>query len=124
MKPLLSFALLLAALGLAAPALSAQRGVYASDARLLRAPAYTHAPRRVWVPGHYETRHERVWVPGPCERVWIEPVFELRFDACGRRVRFEVSPGHWRTVQHPGHHEQRAFQVWVPGHYRSRERCD
>ena len=86
--------------------------------------SYSHAPRRVWVPGHHETRLERVWVPGCSERVWIEPRFELRLGTCNTWIRVEVEPGHWRTYERPGRYELREVRVWVPGHYAERARCD
>jgi hypothetical protein len=128
MKLLLSPALLCAALFLAASEPAAQRIVIgASHGPTVRASAfghYAHAPRRVWVPGHYETRCERVWVPESCERVWIEPVFGFSTDACGNRVRVQISAGYWTTIHHPGFYETREKNVWVPGHYATRSRCD
>jgi hypothetical protein len=128
MKLLLSPALLCAVLFLSAGEPAAQRLVVAaSHAPTVRASAYghySHAPRRVWVPGHHETRYEQVWIAGTSERVWVEPVFELRTDACGNRVRVQICAGYWTTIHHPGHHETRAQHVWVPGHYAVRARCD
>lgn len=57
-----------------------------------------HAPR-FWVPGHYETR---------CEKIWIEPRYEWRHDACGRAFLACVAPGHFVT---------REVKVFVPGHW-------
>ncbi|MEQ1895345.1 MAG: hypothetical protein ABL998_22630 [Planctomycetota bacterium] len=128
MKFLLSPALLCAALFLAASEPAAQRLVLASGhgptVRVSPHASYSHASRRTWVPGHSETRCAQVWVPAACERVWIEPVFELRVDACGNRVRVQLCAGYWTTIQHPGHYETREQQVWIPGHYASRPRCD
>lgn len=117
-------ALLSAALFLASGEPAAQRVVASVHGPSVRVSSYSHAPRRVWVPGHHEIRHETVWVPGRTERVWVEPVFELRLGSCHTWIRVEVAPGHWRTVQHPGHHERREIRVWVPGRYESRSRCD
>ena len=128
MKFLLSPALLCVALFLAASEPAAQRLVVAAGhGPTVRASAYgrySHAPRRVWVPGHYETRCEQVWVPAQSERLWGEPVFELRVDACGNRVRVQLCAGYWTTVHHPGRYETREQQVWIPGHYAQRSRCD
>jgi len=122
----LPFALLLGSALLLASAEPAAQRVAASlhHAPSVRVSSYSHAPRRVWVPGHHETRLEQVWVPGCSERVWVEPVFELRLGSCRTWIRVEVAPGHWRTVQHPGHYETRAVSVWIPGHHASRARCD
>lgn len=117
-------AALCAALFLAAGEPAAQRVAASLHGPSVRVSGYSHAPRRVWVPGHYETRCEQVFVPGCTERVWVEPVFELRLGACHTWIRVEVAPGHWRTVQHPGRYETREVRVWIPGHYAARARCD
>lgn len=83
-----------------------------------RRPSYDSA--RVWIPGCYELVTERVWIPGCRERVWIEPVFELRTDICGITVRVQVSPGHWSLVERPGHWETRSRRVWRPGYWQVR----
>lgn len=75
-------------------------------------------PPRVWVPGHYATRFEQVFVPGATQRVWVPPVYEWRYDACGRAYQACVQPGHYRTVCSPGRYETRPVQVWVDGHWR------
>jgi hypothetical protein len=76
-----------------------------------------------WVPGHYETVERDVWVPGTCEKVWIEPCYETRYDACGRPYRVLVKPGHWTTVETPGHFETRCVQVWVEGCWKPSHAC-
>lgn len=68
-----------------------------------------------WVPGHYETVERQVWIPGTCEKLWIEPCYETRYDSCGRPYRVLVAAGHWTTVETPGHYEIRCVQVWVEG---------
>jgi hypothetical protein len=80
-------------------------------------PPWYPAPK-VWVPGHYEQRCEQVWVPGCTQKVWVEPVYELRYDSCGRAFRFCVAGGHWKTVGAPGHYETRTVSVWVPDCWR------
>ncbi|MEW6073978.1 MAG: hypothetical protein AB1726_15460 [Planctomycetota bacterium] len=72
------------------------------------------APRRVWIPGHYEWVGEEVWVPGWTEVIWVEPVYEWRV-FLGCRFRLLVRAGHWSEIHHPGHFETRRVQVWRPG---------
>jgi len=110
--------LLLGALALFAPALSAQRaatygGISASYNRG-RGFELGYVANRVWVPGHFENVSRTVFVPGPVRREWVEPVYEWRFDSCG--VHFVcVSEGYWRTIQLPGHYETRCERVWRTG---------
>jgi hypothetical protein len=87
---------------------------------------YAHpAPRpvamqHVWVPGHFETVQDRVWVEGRSERVWVEPVYQWHYDACGRATRVCVQQGYFDTVCTPGHYETCARQVWIEGCWRMR----
>ena len=117
-----------AVLGLAASPAFAQRSHYQSYcAPSSCGPSYSsvHASgyrgeyraRAVWVPAGYELVPRRVFVPGRCERVWVEPAFELRVDSCGRSTRVCVRPGGWQTIQHPGHYETEYVRVWKPGHW-------
>lgn len=78
------------------------------------------APARVWIEGHWTTRVERVWVEGCERRVWVEPCWETRWDACGRRIRVQVSAGYWRSERDPGRFENREVRVWIPGYWRER----
>lgn len=117
MKTLFSSLLLGALLCLLAPASEAQR-VYGSHHTAYGVRRYEAG--RVWIPGGYETVSQRVWVPGRVERVWIDPVFELRLGSCGERFRVQVAAGHWTTVQHPGRYETRRVRVYVPGHWATR----
>lgn len=71
--------------------------------------------RRTWRPGRYEIVAEQVWVPGEVRRVWREPVFVNRYDACGRLVRVCVSEGSWTYVQDPGCYRTRYVRVWRDG---------
>lgn len=64
--------------------------------------------------GRYETRYQKVWVPASSRRVWVAPVYQWRYDSCGRRYRATVQAGYYRTECIPGFYEQRAVQVWVP----------
>lgn len=120
MKAMLSSLLVAAVLALSASPLHAQRVVATSYSS-----GYGHGyvSSRVWIPGRYENIHQRVWVPGCSERVWVEPVFELRRDHCGNRFRVLVRAGHWTTVHHPGHYETRTVRVWQPGHWAPRGYC-
>jgi hypothetical protein len=70
-----------------------------------------------WVPGRFETVSRHVWVAGCEERIWVEPTYSFRVDACGRTIRILVEDGHWTTIQHPGHFEWKSEQVFVPGHW-------
>jgi hypothetical protein len=76
--------------------------------------------RKVWVPGHSETVQRKVWVPGGWREEWVPPVFETRWDACGRAVRVQVGGGYARKVALPGRWEIRAETVWHPGHWEVR----
>jgi len=75
-------------------------------------PACSPRPAPPQYRGHWETVVERVWVPGSCERVWIAPVYETRYDSCGRAFQVCVRAGFWDTIQHPGHYEDHSRQVW------------
>lgn len=98
---------------------SGSPGYRASVRYAPHAPRYEHPaaclPRRVWTPGHYDTVERRVWVPGHEDRVWVEPVYETRYDAYGRSCEVLVRAGYWKTVRSPGHYETRRDEVWVPG---------
>lgn len=127
MKALFSTLLLSGLLFALAPSGAAQRVVaseYRGHAGRYEHAARGHASSRIWIPGRYETVHERVWIPGCTERVWVEPVFRLAYDSCGNRVRLLVSAGHWENVGRPGHYETRAVRVWRPGYWVARGRCD
>ncbi len=77
------------------------------------------APRRIWVPGHYELVMKQVWVPGWTEKIWVEPVYEWRDDYRRGPYRVLIRPGHWRDVYHPGHYEMQRVRVWRPGYWRT-----
>lgn len=62
--------------------------------------------------GGYEIVRERVWVPGRYERVWHEPIYEIRYDPCGRARRVCVRAGYYETIQHRGHYEWRERRVY------------
>ena len=64
--------------------------------------------------GHYETRYERVWIPGELRRIWVPPVYEWRYDSCGRRIRVICQEGFYRTERAPGRYHTEARRVWVP----------
>jgi hypothetical protein len=75
------------------------------------------APRRVFVPGHYETRCVEVWVPGCAERVWVEPVYRTVTVGYGNVARVLVREGGYRVIEKPGHYETQHVQIWVPGYF-------
>lgn len=75
-------------------------------------------PRRVWVPGRYETVEQRVWVEGGERREWIPARYETRYDECGRPTSVLVRQGYWKTTCTPGHFELRTVQAWVDGYWR------
>ena len=116
MKTAFSSLVLGALLLVSAPA--GAQGVYASyySGRVV----HGYATSRVWIPASCETVERRVWVPGCSERVWVEPVFELRIGPCGERFRVLVAAGYWRTLHHAGHYELRPVRVEVPGHWEAR----
>jgi hypothetical protein len=119
MKLVLSLHVLLvaAALALAAPGAEAQRhrnGYAYGSGRIASGP---YRGSSLWVPGRYELVRQRVFVPGRCERVWVEPVCEVRFDSCGRPFTVCIRAGTWKTVRYPGSYEVRAVRVWRPGHW-------
>ena len=87
-------------------------------------PVYAPRPAPPQYGGHWETIVERVWVPGPCEQVWVAPIYETRYDPCGRRIQVCVRAGYWDTIQRPGHYEERTRQVWREASWRGYRRCD
>lgn len=78
----------------------------------------TCPPRKVWVPGRYVTEYEKYWVPGTSRKVYVPPVHQKRYDACGNPYRYEVSPGRYEVVHEPGYWETRSVKVWKPGYWR------
>ena len=85
--------------------------------------ARTHCPAPPPPPaGCWEWREERVWIEGYESRVWVQPVYETRYDHCGRRYQVIVRAGYWQTVCEPGHWEVRKHKVWVPNYYPSERR--
>lgn len=99
------------------PRLSARYGtsVYGPALRAFR-------PAAVWVPAHQTEVTRRVWVPGRTRREWVPPLYQTRFDSCGRPYTVCVRAGHWRTVCEPGHYENRVERVWVPGRWEASRR--
>jgi len=75
-------------------------------------------PRRVWVPGHYESRQRRVVIRGGTDRRYAPARFETRFDSHGRRFSVQISAGHWEQIRHPNRIEIRHERVWVPAHWK------
>ena len=83
----------------------------------------SYSSSRVWIPGRYEIVEERVWIPGCDERVWVEPVYELRSCAYGAAYRVLVCAGHFEIRRSPGHFELRSARVWRPGYWIARGAC-
>lgn len=121
MKMLLSALLVAGMLSWLGSAPAAQLVVATSPGVHLHARGYLSS--RVWIPGHYEIVDEQVWVPGFEERVWIEPVFELRRDACGEARRVLISAGHFEVRCRAGHFELRSVRMWQPGRWVARGAC-
>lgn len=69
-----------------------------------------------FAPVHREVVHERVWVPGCSRRVWVPPVYETRYDGCGRPYVVEVACGHRETIHEPGYYELRRPHGHGHGH--------
>jgi hypothetical protein len=64
--------------------------------------------------GHWRVIEEKVWVPGRIENVYVDPIYETRYDHCGNPYRVLVRAGCWSTIEHPGHWEIRQRKVWEP----------
>jgi hypothetical protein len=88
-----------------------------------RAPSYRSGVRATPYGSSYRhgarTVLRRVWIPERVERVWVEPVFELRFDSCGNELRVLVREGYHEDVVRPGYWVTR--EVTVP--WRTRATC-
>lgn len=82
------------------------------------AAAYRPEPRRVWVPGRYETVEQRVWVEGGELREWVPARYETRYDEWGRPTSVLVRQGYWKIGCDAGHFEVRAVRTWVDGYWR------
>ncbi|MHC4473197.1 MAG: hypothetical protein ACYTDY_01960 [Planctomycetota bacterium] len=79
---------------------------------------HRHPPqRKVWVPGHYESRVVTVWIPGHYRKVHVPAEYQEFCDRYGRVHRVLVRPAHTRKVWVRGHYESRSRRVWIPGHY-------
>ncbi len=112
-------------LSLASPVASAQElnacfgesleGSNVRAAPYLGRPTYGH--RGYGAFQRYRTVVRRVWIPGTVERVWIEPVYETRYDACGRPIRILVCEGTWKDIERPGHYAIRYVRVWTPARW-------
>ena len=80
--------------------------VYVPAPRVYSAPP----PEQVWVPGRYESRHERQWVPGHWEVERYAGHGEDEDDGDSRD----------RRVWIPGRYEDVRTRVWLPGHWEER----
>lgn len=95
----------------------ARRNVRRSAPGYSRRAVTTCAPRRVYVPGHYQTVTRRVWVPGQLREEYVPATYETRLDPCGRPYNALIRAAHYRTVQDPGYWEDRGQRVWVPARW-------
>jgi hypothetical protein len=82
-----------------------------------RTRGYRRAPRRVWVPGRYQSVERRVWVEGGYRQGWVSPVYDTRVNSCGQVQTVLVQAGHWGTVAQSGRYESRWVDVWVDGYW-------
>ncbi len=64
--------------------------------------------------GYWQTIVERTWVAGTITQVWVPPIYQTRYDACGRATQVCVRAGYWDTRQTPGYYEDRTRRVWCP----------
>ena len=82
------------------------------------ATRYETVVQRRWIEGYYQVVTHRVLVREAwTERVYVEPVYEVRYDRHGRSHRTMVCDGYYRTVHHPAVYEDRQERVWVPGRW-------
>lgn len=84
-------------------------------------PAYCPPQRvqRVWVPGCWVTETQRNWIPARTEQVFVEAVYETRYDSCGNPYQVLVCAAHYQTVTHPGYWDECQVRVWRPGHWQT-----
>lgn len=73
---------------------------------------------RHWVEGHWTYQTVRVQLPGTWRNVWCEPVYDWRYDNCGRRIRVCIQPGRYDRRWCPGEWVNQTQRVWVPGCWR------
>ncbi|MDF1797977.1 MAG: hypothetical protein P1V81_02285 [Planctomycetota bacterium] len=79
---------------------------------------HTHCIQKtVFVPGHYQAVEKQVWIAPKQVKVWVEPIFETRYDYCGQPYTVLIQAGHWAKHHQPGHFETVLEQVFQPGHY-------
>lgn len=93
------------------------RDRYGSHAGFGYVSSRRHSSSRVWIPGCYRTAYERVWIPTAKKKTWIEPIYETRYDECGRAYQVLVREGCWRWIEVPGHYEDRPVKRYVPGRW-------
>jgi hypothetical protein len=74
---------------------------------------------KVWVPAHTGLVAKKVWVPGATEQVWVAPVYETRYDHCGKPYTVLVCAGYWKSVHKPGCYVTQHVPVHYPGHWKA-----
>ncbi len=88
-----------------------------NERRVTLSPRAPRNARNRWIAGYYKNVPKRVWIPARYERVWIEPVYETRYDECGEPYRVLVCNGYWKKVYVAGCYETRYVKVWMPGRW-------
>lgn len=63
--------------------------------------------------GYWRNVRTRVWVDGYYDRVWVDPIYQWRYRACGTRYRHCVRQGCWNRRWVGGHWTYRTERVWV-----------
>lgn len=77
---------------------------------------------QTWVAGYYTKVTTQVLIePARTESRYIEPVTETRYPSNGPPYTVVLQPGGYQTVDIPARYETRTEQVWVPGHYETRQ---
>ena len=99
---------------------SRYRGSYNRPRRGYGSRGYTPPTTRIWVPGHYTQVAYQVFVPERLEKIWVAPVYETRYRACGTAYQVLVTAGFWKEICHPARYETRYRKQWVPGRYEVR----
>lgn len=63
--------------------------------------------------GYWRTINKRVWVSGYWDTIHVPARYGVRYDRCGNRVRYLISPACSRRDWRPGYWDVRPTRVWV-----------